>query len=79
MSVEIKFKSLVEEIKQEAYDLFRETLIKDILVGPYNDPEYGDGFSIFFNEERIGWWKTRKLACDAANKLSKVIRQYSVD
>ena len=68
MTIEELQDQLKTKITQEAIDTFRETLSREILVGPF-----GDGYAIFFCHHKVGYWKTREDACDVAEEFKASI------
>jgi hypothetical protein len=85
MRTEELWSELKKQIASEAVAAFREALSHEVLVGPFNDDgvalpgnEQGEGFAIFIGEWRIGWFPTRPLACDAADRIADAIRQHPI-
>ena len=70
MTTKELFDQLKTQITKEAIDTFREALSREILVGPF-----GDGYTIFFCHHKVGYWKTRKDACDVAEEFKVSIRE----
>lgn len=51
-----------------------ESFGKTLLVGPFDDSSnHGAGFAIYAGAFRIGWFPTRKEACDAADAFAKAL------
>jgi hypothetical protein len=81
MDIDETFKLIQKQLRHEGEINFREYFSRQVLVGPFDDTDiakpgeaHGDGFAIFIGEWRIGWWKTRKQACDEAQSLSEAIK-----
>ena len=66
-------RALLEQVSHEAVENFRNSLVQEILIGPVDSLNHDDGFAIFIKGFRIGWWRTREEACDAAKLLETAI------
>jgi hypothetical protein len=85
MESEQIFLQMREKLREDGEVAFREYFARQILVGPFDDTgvakpgeAHGEGFAIFIGEWRIGWWKTRKQACDEAQVLGEAIKHIPI-
>ena len=74
-SREMMYRAILEDLKSESEDGLRDRMGRCIFIGPLRD-----GFTILFGptfrQTAIGWWPTRELACEEAEKLVNAIRVF---
>lgn len=81
--VEDLLRQAVAEARSGAVLQFRQQFVKEIVVSLYDDrgvakpgEEKGQGFAIYIGEWRVGWWASRREACEVAAMFSDAIRQH---